>query len=82
MSKADEIAERLAVDALAYEKSTGNSAVVTEIGKIVGASSTTLQDAYLTAVRVLRAEALARKYLEEMKTEGSSDLTVAIDADD
>ena len=82
MSKADEIAEKLAEDALAYEKSSGNSAVVTEIGKIVGASSSTLQDAYLTAIRVLRAEAQARKYLEEMKAKGSSDLTVAIDADD
>ncbi len=82
MSKVDEIAEKLALDALDYEKTTGNGSVVTEIGKIVGASSSTLQDAYLTAVRVLRAEKLARAYLEEMKTKGASSLTVAIDADD
>ena len=82
MSKPDDIAQKLAEDALAYEKSSGNSAVVTEIGKIVGASSATLQDAYLTAIRVLRAEERARAYLEEMKAEGKSSLTVAINADD
>ncbi len=82
MSKADELAERLAIDALAYEKRSGNSAVVTEIGKIVGASSSTLQDAFLTAVRVLRAEAQARAYLAEMETKGESSLTMAINADD
>ncbi|MGB5558007.1 MAG: hypothetical protein WBN04_08335 [Paracoccaceae bacterium] len=82
MSKADELAERLAIDALDYEKRSGNSAVVTEIGKIVGASSSTLQDAFLTAVRVLRAEAQARAYLAEMETKGESSLTMAINADD
>ena len=82
MSKVDEIAERLAVDALAYEKKTGNTSVVTEVGKIVGASSSTLQDAFLTAVRVMRAETLARSYLEDMETKGASSRTVAIDAND
>jgi len=82
MSKVDELAEKLAIDALAYEKRSGNTSVVSEVGKIVGASSSTLQDAFLTAVRVLRAEKQARAYLKEMEAKGESSLTVAINADD
>ena len=82
MSRAEDIADKLAQDALDYEKTSGSATVVTEISKILGASSSTLQDAFLTAVRVLRAEAQARRYLEEMKTKGESKLTVAINADD
>ena len=82
MSKADAIAQQLAEDALAYEKRTGNATVVNEVSKIIGASSSTLQDAFLTAIRVLRAEAQARAYLKDMETKGSSSRTVAIDADE
>ncbi len=82
MSKVDDIAETLANDAIAYEKKSGNTSVVSEVGKIIGSSSATLQDAFLTAVRVLRAEAQARAYLDDMETKGSSKRTVAINADD
>ncbi len=82
MSKADAIAQQLAEDALAYEKRTGDATVVNEVSKIIGASSSTLQDAFLTAIRVLRAEAQARAYLKDMETKGSSNRTMAINADD
>jgi hypothetical protein len=81
MSRVDDIAEKLAEDALDYEQRSGNSSVVTEVSKIIGASSSTLQDAFLTAVRVRRAEALARAYLSDMESKGSSSRTVAVEAD-
>ena len=81
MSRVDDIAEKLAEDALDYEQRSGNASVVTEVSKIIGASSSTLQDAFLTAVRVRRAEALARAYLSDMESKGSSSRTVAVEAD-
>lgn len=82
MSKADEIAEQLAAEALDFEKRTGNASVVNEMGKIIGASSATLEDAFLNTVRVLRAEALARAYFDDIKTKGTSSRTAAVNADD
>jgi hypothetical protein len=44
---------------------TGDENIVDTIGEILGSSSQTLQEAFLTAVRVRRAEARARKLLAE-----------------
>ena len=63
------VAGELAELALADERRTGDINIVNEIGEIVGASSQTLQEAFLTAVRVRRAAKRARDMLTERATE-------------
>jgi len=59
LEKANELADL----ALAESAASGDERIVDQIGEILGASSQTLQEAYLTAVRVRRAEARAREML-------------------
>lgn len=64
----EKVAGELAELALADEKRSGDENIVAEISEIVGASSQTLQEAFLTAVRVRRAERRARHLLTERAT--------------
>jgi len=61
----ERVAGELADLALADQAASGDEQIVENIGEILGSSSQTLQEAYLTAVRVRRAEARARKLLSE-----------------
>ncbi|MFT6074636.1 MAG: hypothetical protein ACJAZ1_001554 [Yoonia sp.] len=61
----EKVAGELAVLALADEVRSGDEKIVGGIAEIVGSSSQTLQEAFLTAVRVRRAEARARALLAE-----------------
>lgn len=61
----DKTANELADLALAEAKASGSDKIVDQIGEIVGASSASLEEAYLTAVRVRRAETRARALLAE-----------------
>ena len=65
MSYVEDVANELAEKALADEARTGDDKIVVRIGDILGASSQTLQESYLTFVRVRRAEARARALLAE-----------------
>ncbi len=56
-------ANELADLALAEAEACGDTKIVDQIGEILGASSQSLQEAYLTAVRVRRAEKRAREML-------------------
>jgi hypothetical protein len=66
---ADSYLERVAGEiadlALEDARTNGDENIVDVIGEILGSSSQTLQEAFLTAVRVRRAEARARKLLAE-----------------
>lgn len=62
-SYVDKVAGELADLALADANATGDEKIVDMIGEILGASSQTLQEAYMTAVRVRRAEGRARELL-------------------
>ena len=64
-SYVDKVANELADLALADQERTGDIGIVDTIGDVLGASSQTLQETYLTAVRVRRAEARARDLLAE-----------------
>jgi hypothetical protein len=72
MGYVDEVALELSGLAL-KEAELGDEKIVDQIGEVLGASSQTLQEAYLTAVRVRRAEARARKILADLarKREGA-----------
>ena len=58
-------ANELADLALAEAELCGNDKIVDQIGLVLGASSQSLEEAYLTAVRVRRSERRARELLAE-----------------
>ena len=74
---ADSYLERVAGEiadlAIADEKASGDIRIVDEIAKVLGSSSQTLEEAFLTAVRVRKAEERARKLLEERKANNYAD---------
>jgi hypothetical protein len=63
MSLTHDIADELAQKALQAFESSGDEKIVDQVGEILGASSQTLQEAYLTSIRVRRAEKRAREVL-------------------
>ena len=65
MSHVEEVARKLALDALAQAEATGDTKIVDQVGELLGASSQSLQEAYLQVVRVSRAEARARALMAE-----------------
>ena len=66
MGITEDIADQLASEALAQEARLGDEEIVKKVGETLGATSTTTQEAYLTAIRVRRAEQRARQYLAEV----------------
>ncbi|MEL6203950.1 MAG: hypothetical protein AAFR47_01375 [Pseudomonadota bacterium] len=55
----EKVAERLAVETFEQAQAIGDQDLVEHVGKSIGASSTTLEEAYFTCIRYLRAEARA-----------------------
>ncbi len=81
MSDYTEIAANEIADmALADELLTGDEKIVQTIANIMGASSQTLEESFLTAVRVRRAEKRARELLAERAT--ARDTAAAAASDD
>lgn len=72
MGITDDIADELAQQALALEAQTGDETIALKVSEILGASSQTTQEAFLTSVRVRRAEARARTYLSELAQKAES----------
>ncbi len=65
MSLATELADALAEDTFKVMEATGDDRFFMQVAEIIGASSTTLEEAYLTSVRVRMAEARARSFIME-----------------
>jgi len=68
MSILEDVADDLAKRAIAAHEASGDETIVDKVSEALGASSQTLQEAYLTAVRVRRAEARALRMLGEFET--------------
>lgn len=68
MSYTEDTALELAQMAFAEAKAADDSKIVSEIGELLGASSQSLEEAYSTFVRVLRAEERARALLASAAT--------------
>ena len=64
MPTTEELAIALAADVLKAVEETGDEALVNDINKIIEASSSALQEAYMAAIRAQRSEAKAREVLE------------------
>lgn len=65
MSFIDEIGFELAEAALAEAKASGDEKLVDRIAEVLGASSQSLEEAYLTAIRVRRSEKRARQMIHD-----------------
>jgi len=63
MGVVDDLADALAKDAIA--SAIGNDDVIYETAKILEATSATMQESYMTSVRVRLAEPRAREFLAE-----------------
>ena len=70
MALLNELAEGLAKDALDLAARLGDDDVVDEISKLIGSTSTTLEEEFLTAIRLMRAERRARGLLESIAARG------------
>lgn len=59
------LADKLADDTIKTMDALGEDRLFEEVAKVIAASSTTLEEAYLTAVRVRLAERRGRKFLSD-----------------
>lgn len=59
------MANKLAEECLAVQKEVGNDRLFMEVGQVLGASSQTLEEAFLTAVRTRMAEIQGRNFLRQ-----------------
>ncbi|MGR3713204.1 MAG: hypothetical protein ACU0A6_08805 [Shimia sp.] len=63
MGTLERMAEKLAEDTMKVQKELDNERLFVEVGNILAASSQSLEEAYLTEMRVRMAEEKARKFL-------------------
>ena len=59
------LADNLAKDAIKLANKLGNDIVIYETAKVLVATSSTMEEAYMTSIRVRLAERRARRFLEE-----------------
>ncbi|MEM1352245.1 MAG: hypothetical protein AAGF27_07860 [Pseudomonadota bacterium] len=74
MGIVEDVADELALESIKIINATGDDAFVKKVADTIGGSSQTMEEAYLTAVRVRRAEQRARELLEKLKEEMASQL--------
>lgn len=67
MGIVEDVADELALESLKIINATGDDAFVQKVADTIGGSSQTMEEAYLTAVRVRRAEQRAREFLKQLK---------------
>jgi len=60
-----EMANKLAEDCLAVQAKTGEDRLFMQVGDVLGASSQTLEEAFLTAIRTRMAELQGRAFLKK-----------------
>ncbi|MDZ7711524.1 MAG: hypothetical protein U5K36_16780 [Roseovarius sp.] len=65
MGVTEDLADELARDVIKAIEATGDEDIIGEITKVLGASSQTAEEAFLTALRVRRANLKARALLME-----------------
>jgi len=63
MGVAEDLADALAIDVIKAVDATGDEELITRIALVLGATSQTAEEAFLTAVRVRRANIKARALL-------------------
>ncbi len=64
MSVVESLADELAKDTIAAAEKLGDEDLIREVAKVLAATSTTSEEAFMTSIRVRLAERRARRYLE------------------
>jgi len=65
MGTIEVLAAKLADDTMDAMDETGEDRLFTEVGDVLAASSQSLEEAYLTEIRVRQSERIARRFLEK-----------------
>ncbi|WP_027243879.1 hypothetical protein [Leisingera daeponensis] len=65
MSTIETLAQKLAVDTLKVQDASGEERLYVEVGQVLGAASQSLEEAFLTEMRVRLAERKAREFLNQ-----------------
>ncbi|MEM7733660.1 MAG: hypothetical protein AAF280_12900 [Pseudomonadota bacterium] len=65
MGVTEDLADDLALKVIEYVDATGDEAVITQLVGVLGATSQTAEEAFLTSLRVRRANIKARALLAE-----------------
>ena len=65
MSVIDDLADALAKDAIVLANQLGDDDIIYKTAKILSATSSTMEEAYMTSIRVRLAERCARMFLSE-----------------
>jgi len=73
MSITEDLADKLAQDVIVAMERLGDETLIAEVSKLIGATSTTTQEAFMTAVRVRLSEKRARQFLERALAQGPVD---------
>ena len=68
MGVTEDLADDLAMQVIKYVDASGDDKVVTEIVTLLGATSQTAEEAFLTSMRVRRANMKARELLADRIT--------------
>ncbi|SNS74665.1 hypothetical protein [Tropicimonas sediminicola] len=63
MSVLEDLADSLAKDTIEEAFRIGRESLITDVAKQLGATSTTMEEAYLTSIRMRLAERRAREFL-------------------
>ncbi|MCF1709908.1 hypothetical protein L0V05_13895 [Tabrizicola sp. J26] len=75
MALIDDLADNLARDTIEAMEKFGNDRLYVDVSRVLGASSTTLQEAFLTSIRLRLAERRGRKFLEAAITAAETGAT-------
>ncbi|MFT7596205.1 MAG: hypothetical protein ACI8R4_003540 [Paracoccaceae bacterium] len=65
MGTIEVLAAKLADDTMDAMDETGEDRLFTEVGDVLAASSQSLEEAFLTEIRVRHSERIARRFLEK-----------------
>ncbi|UWQ43182.1 hypothetical protein K3718_08890 [Leisingera aquaemixtae] len=65
MSTIETLAQKLAIDTLKVQDACGEERLFVEVGQVLGAASQSLEEAFLTEMRVRLAERKAREFLNK-----------------
>jgi|GEM_PF-354645 len=65
MSVIDELGDELARKTIAAMEELGNDRLYNDVSKVIGASSPTLQEAYMTSIRVRLAALRGDRFIDE-----------------
>jgi len=65
MRVVEDLADNLAKDAIELANKLGDDDVIYETAKVLVATSSTMEEAYMTSIRVRLAERRERRFLEE-----------------